>query len=68
VALMRPEVVTHVANADQRLLQLDFKVLGTYRLEINGPRSRAHMSSGYCLLFVLDQDGTPSVGKFVHVE
>jgi hypothetical protein len=68
VVLMRPEVLTHVTNSDQRLLELEFRVANDQKLEVQGPRMPAHMPRGYCLLFVLNQDGVPSVGKFVKVE
>lgn len=67
VVLMRPEVLTHVTNTDQRLLELPFRVVSTDRLEVEGPRNPAHMPRGYCLLFLLDRDGVPSEGKFVRL-
>ena len=67
VVLMRPEVVTHVTNTDQRLLELRFDVVNHEKLEIQGPASSAHMPRGYCLLFVLNKNGVPSVGKFLKV-
>lgn len=68
VVLMRPEVLTHVTNTDQRLLELEFKIASDQKLEVQGPPTPAHMPRGYCLLFVLNQDGVPSVGKFVKLE
>ena len=65
VVLMRPEVLTHVTNTDQRLLELKFSVESDEKLEVQGPPTPAHMPRGYCLLFVLNNDGVPSVGKFV---
>jgi len=35
------------------------------KLEVQSPPSAAHMPQGYCLLYVLDQDGVPSLGEFV---
>lgn len=67
VVLMRPEVLTHVTNTDQRLLELQFRVLNDTKLEVQGPPTPAHMPRGYCLLFVLSNDGVPSIGKFVKV-
>jgi hypothetical protein len=65
VVLMRPEVLTHVTNTDQRLLELEFRAVNEQTLEIQGPLAPAHMPRGYCLLFVLNNDGIPAVGKFV---
>jgi hypothetical protein len=67
VVLMRPEVLTHVTNTDQRLLELDFRVVSDEKLTVQGPSMPAHMPRGYCLLFVLNDDGVPSVGKFLKV-
>ena len=67
VVLMGLEVLTHVTNTDQRLLELKFRIVNDERLEIQGPPTAAHMPRGHCLLFVLNQQGVPSVGKFVKV-
>ncbi|MDX1436751.1 MAG: galactose oxidase early set domain-containing protein, partial [Anaerolineales bacterium] len=67
VVLMRPEVLTHVTNTDQRLLGLEFERLNESRLEIRGPRDRSHMPQGYCMLFVLNNDRVPSKSVFVQV-
>lgn len=67
VVLMRPQVLTHVTDTDQRLLELEFKPVNDMELEIQGPPTPAHMPRGYCLLFLLNQNGVPSVGKFVKV-
>ena len=67
VVLMRPEVLTHVTNTDQRLLELVFRVANDETLEVQGPPAPAHMPRGYCLLFVLNREGVPSVGRFVKV-
>jgi hypothetical protein len=67
VVLVRPEVTTHVTNTDQRLLELQFNVASHERLEIQGPLTPAHMPRGYCLFFVLNAAGVPSIGKFLKV-
>ena len=65
VVLIRPEVLTHVTNTDQRLLELRFERINYEKLEIQGPLTPAHMPRGVCLLFVLSKDGVPSLGKFL---
>jgi hypothetical protein len=60
-------VLTHVTNTDQRLLELEFHVVSDEKLTVQGPSTPAHMPRGYCLLFVLNNDGVPSVGKFLKV-
>jgi len=68
VVLMRPEVLTHVTNTDQRLLELVSSVVNDKKLEVQGPPSPAHMPRGYGLLFALNRQGVPSIGKFVKVD
>lgn len=65
VVLMRPEVLTHVTNTDQRLLELEFKAMNDTQLNVQGPPGAAHMPRGYCMLFVLNDEGVPSIGKFL---
>jgi hypothetical protein len=67
VVLMSPEVLTHVTNTDQRLLELKFSPVNNEKLEIQGPPTPAHMPRGYGLIFVLNQQGVPSIGKFLKV-
>lgn len=67
VVLMRPEVLTHVTNTDQRLLELEFWSLNDEKLQVSGPPTRTLMPQGYAMLFLLNQDGVPSVGEFVRV-
>jgi hypothetical protein len=67
VVLMRPEVLTHVTNTDQRLIELKFSIENDDKLEVQGPHTPAHMPRGYGLLFVLNHDGAPSIGKFLRV-
>jgi hypothetical protein len=67
VVFMRPDVITHVTNTDQRLVELEFKVSGERGLEVLSPPSPNHLPNGYALLFVLNNDGVPSIGKFIRV-
>jgi hypothetical protein len=67
IVLMRPEVVTHVTNTDQRLLELVIEEQTAGWLKVSAPPSRAHMPPGYCLLFALTSAGVPSEGKFLRL-
>ena len=64
---MRPEVLTYVTNTDQRLLELKTRIANKNKLELEGPANASHMPRGYCMLFVLNKDGVPSVSKFLQV-
>lgn len=65
VVLIRPTVVTHHTNPDQRYLPLKWRRDGHCGLRITAPPNSCLAPPGYYLLFVLDDCGVPSVGKFV---
>lgn len=67
VVLVRPEVLTHVTNTDQRLLELNFRTVNQNQIKVEGPPNAHLMPQGYCMLFVLNQDGIPSVSRFLKV-
>jgi hypothetical protein len=66
VVLIRPGAVTHSFDFDQRFVGLAFNVV------VGGLRPRAPANGnlappGWYLLFIVNKDGVPSVGKFVHL-
>ena len=66
VSLIRVGTMTHSFNPDQRFLRLDFTQA------VNGvsaalPANANMTPPGYYLLFVVNGQGVPSVGKFVRV-
>lgn len=64
--LMRPSAVTHVTDTDQRSVALDLKKAdGT--ISVTVPENRALVPSGWYMLFVTDDRGTPSEGTWVEV-
>ena len=66
VTLVKTGAVTHSFNMDQRFLELSFTAAsGT--LFVNAPNSAGDAPPGYYLLFVLDANGVPSVGKIVKI-
>ena len=68
VVLRRPDVLTHVTNTDQRLIQLKIEKVDKNKMAIRIPDDRALIPEGYYMLFVLNQLGVPSVGKFVLIK
>jgi hypothetical protein len=64
---MRPGAPTHHTDSDQRLVPLEFERQGRCGLRLQVPAEPALLPPGYYLLFVLDDCGIPSVGRFVHV-
>ncbi|MFI1165281.1 galactose oxidase-like domain-containing protein [Streptomyces sp. NPDC020801] len=66
VRLIRPSASTHVTDVDQRSIALDFRTSGD-RITVTVPRSRNLVQSGWYMLFVDDDQGTPSKAQWVEV-
>lgn len=67
VTLVKTGAVTHSFNMDQRFIELSFRQSGS-SLTVTAPRDRNVATPGYYLLFVLDENGTPSQGKMVRIK
>ncbi|HEY7286775.1 MAG TPA: galactose oxidase-like domain-containing protein [Vicinamibacterales bacterium] len=65
VVLMRAGSSTHAFDNDQRCVILDFTRPGGSTLQVTAPPDRNVAPPGYYMLFVLDCEGVPSVGRFV---
>lgn len=66
VRLMRPSASTHVTDVDQRSVKLDFKKSGD-KITVDVPTNRNLVPSGWYMLFVTDDQGTPSKAQWVRV-
>ncbi|MFE8946345.1 galactose oxidase-like domain-containing protein [Streptomyces sp. NPDC007856] len=66
VRLIRPSASTHVTDVDQRSIALDFKTSGN-RITVTVPENRNLVTSGWYMLFVDDDQGTPSKAQWVRV-
>ncbi|KUL79489.1 MULTISPECIES: kelch motif-containing protein [unclassified Streptomyces] len=66
VRLMRPSASTHVTDVDQRSVKLDFRASGD-KLTVTVPTNRNLVPSGWYMLFVTDDQGTPSKAQWVRV-
>ncbi|MBB1252130.1 DUF1929 domain-containing protein [Streptomyces sp. OF3] len=66
VRLIRPSAVTHVTDVEQRSVEVGFeREDDTVRLSV--PGDRALLPPGWYMLFLVDEDGTPSEAKWVHL-
>ncbi|MEK8143378.1 galactose oxidase early set domain-containing protein [Streptomyces sp. M10(2022)] len=63
---MRPSAVTHVTDTDQRSVELDLKK-SAGGITVSVPDNQALVPSGWYMLFVTDDKGTPSEGTWVEV-
>jgi galactose oxidase len=66
VTLVRLSSVTHSFNAGQRINFLSFEVQGG-SLQATAPASAGACPPGHYMLFILNQQGVPSVAKIVQI-
>jgi galactose oxidase-like protein len=66
VTLVKTGAVTHSFNMDQRFLELPFTATNG-QLSVLAPQRASDATPGYYLLFAIDGNGVPSVGKIVKV-
>ncbi len=66
VALVRAGSVTHSVDFDQRYVDLPF-TQGAGTLTARAPRTSSEAPPGVYMLFVVDDDGVPSVAKWVKI-
>ncbi|MER5885580.1 kelch motif-containing protein [Streptomyces sp. NPDC001941] len=67
VRLMRPSAVTHTTDVEQRSIEMTLtKSAGAVTVE--APRDRAVVPPGWYMMFAVDQNGTPSVAKWIRVD
>ncbi|MGW4818810.1 galactose oxidase-like domain-containing protein [Streptomyces sp. NPDC004227] len=66
VRLIRPSASTHVTDVDQRSIALDFTTSGD-KITVTVPKGRNLVQSGWYMLFVDDDQGTPSEAQWVKV-
>ncbi|MER6080223.1 DUF1929 domain-containing protein, partial [Streptomyces sp. NPDC001833] len=66
VRLIRPSATTHVTDVDQRSVALDFRTSGN-RITVTVPQNRNLVPSGWYMIFVDDDQGTPSKAQWVKV-
>ncbi len=67
VALIRPSVVTHSVNMEQRYVGLSFTANDANGLSIVAPGDGNAAPPGYYMLFILNDLGVPSVAEFVQL-
>lgn len=70
VVLIRPMAVTHQTDSEQRVLHLTFYQSAPTQLTATAPdgiHPHAMAPRGYYMLFILDGNGVPSEGKFIHL-
>ncbi|WP_433793453.1 galactose oxidase-like domain-containing protein [Actinoplanes sp. CA-252034] len=64
--LLRPSTVTHVTDVDQRSVALGLRRLGD-AVEVTVPEKPGLVPSGWYMLFLMNENGVPSVARWVRV-
>ncbi|MBW1595830.1 kelch motif-containing protein [Streptomyces sp. JJ38] len=64
--LMRPSAVTHVTDVEQRSIALGLD-RGPDGVTVSVPDDGSLIPPGWYMLFLTDEEGTPSVAKWVHL-
>jgi hypothetical protein len=67
VTFIRLSTVTHATNMNQQLNKLTFSASGASTLSVTAPANRNLAPPGYYMLFLVDQNGVPSVAKIVQI-
>jgi hypothetical protein len=67
IRLIRPSAVTHVTDVEQRSVAVSFTQHGN-TLDFELPSAPGLLPSGWYMLFVTNQVGTPSISRWVHVQ
>jgi hypothetical protein len=65
--LIRPGAMTHAFDMDQRYVELEISQMETSRLTVVAPPDAYIAPPGYYMLFLLNDEGVPSVAQFVHL-
>jgi hypothetical protein len=65
--LMRPSAVTHATDVEQRSVALDIERRPDGALGLALPDEPTLVPPGFYMLFLVDDAGTPSVARWVHV-
>jgi hypothetical protein len=68
VALIRSSTVTHAFNPDQRYVGLAIDQRTSTSLGVTAPPTPEIAPPGYYMLFVLNNEGTPSHAKFLRLQ
>jgi hypothetical protein len=67
VTWIRLSTVTHATNMNQRLNYLTFSATGASTFSVTAPANRNLAPPGHYMLFLVDEQGVPSVAKIVQI-
>lgn len=67
VVLVRLPSVTHGFNQDQRRVVLSFTPIDSDSINVSAPSSATECPVGHYMMFIINNNGTPSVAKIVNI-
>ncbi|MFN7920475.1 MAG: galactose oxidase-like domain-containing protein [Bryobacteraceae bacterium] len=65
VVMMRPGSVTHSVNMNQRLVEVELVSQAAKTVKVVAPRDHFVAPEGYWMVFLISEEGVPSVARFV---
>ncbi|MDG2007624.1 MAG: DUF1929 domain-containing protein [Alphaproteobacteria bacterium] len=68
ITLISTGSVTHSQNSELKFQNLNFKYLDKENISFNIPKSKNIIQNGSYLIFAINKNGTPSIGKIVYIE
>ena len=68
IAFLRPTLVTHGFDSDQRFLSLEFTVQPPDTLVVTSPLNANYAPPEYYMLFVVTNDGVPSKASWIELD
>lgn len=71
IVLARPMAVTHQTDSEQRIIPLSFTLTGPDSIEAQAPGGIGQnplAPKGYYMLFILNQDGVPSISSWILIQ
>jgi Domain of unknown function (DUF1929) len=67
IHVIKPSVLTHSANCEQRLVDVPFNINGATTLMASVPNQPNLAPPGWSMLFITDRDGRPSAAAWVRL-
>ena len=68
ITLISTGSVSHSQNSELKFQNLNFKYLDKENISFNIPKSKNIIQNGSYLIFAINKNGTPSIGKIVYIE
>ena len=68
ITLISTGSVTHSQSSDSKIQNLNFKYIDNENIIFNIPENKNIIQNGTYLIFAINKNGTPSIGKIIYIE